>query len=203
MIRRLRNVASVIWLLLWTACVVLWVFTYYRSVGMRADYVTHSAEGMQTTRLGAEILRGGFGININHQHALTGGPVSDLSADDSPPFEIWSDSVKELDDANGTVLPLRTYRFKPTSPSPLGFQFAEHAGTYEGSPFWNVSVAIPFWLPFVLLSAPPAFWVSAKFRLWRRRRSGACPSCGYDLRASTGRCPECGTRINSKQEAKA
>ena len=45
-------------------------------------------------------------------------------------------------------------------------------------------------------AALPLAWLAS--RTWRRMarrhlvRSGRCPACGYDLRASAGRCPECG-----------
>jgi hypothetical protein len=51
-------------------------------------------------------------------------------------------------------------------------------------------IRLPAWLPVLALSVLPSTW------LWRRRcsrrRSGHCPSCGYDLRATPDRCPECG-----------
>ena len=73
--------------------------------------------------------------------------------------------------------------------------------------FWYI--AVPLWLVVAAtgMASIPAF-IALRRRaiaceLWfralptaligsRRRRSGRCPACGYDLRATPDRCPECG-----------
>lgn len=49
------------------------------------------------------------------------------------------------------------------------------------------------WLPLWLFAAAGLVGTLGFARLaGRKRRSGGCSNCGYDLRASEGRCPECG-----------
>src|SRR5262249_3846719 len=56
-------------------------------------------------------------------------------------------------------------------------------------------IVFPHWVSVALALILPALW----FRRGRRRYSLSCPSCGYDLRASTGDCPECGTPIQKDE----
>ena len=56
------------------------------------------------------------------------------------------------------------------------------------------AVSIPLWMLAALFAMPPII-VLLRRRWWviiERSRQGLCPTCGYDLRATTGRCPECG-----------
>jgi hypothetical protein len=55
--------------------------------------------------------------------------------------------------------------------------------------------AVPYWFMVSVSAILPATILIRLPRLLRvrgRTRSGRCPECGYDLRASPDRCPECG-----------
>lgn len=61
-------------------------------------------------------------------------------------------------------------------------------------PTWTSMVVIPLWIP-VFVMALPTGW------LWlrRRRSTGGCTNCGYDLTGNiSGTCPECGRAIAAK-----
>jgi hypothetical protein len=56
----------------------------------------------------------------------------------------------------------------------------------------QTEVSIPHWSLGVLFAVLPSVAL-CRLRMRRRRRaSGRCESCGYDLRATPDRCPECG-----------
>ena len=52
----------------------------------------------------------------------------------------------------------------------------------------------PLWCIFLLTAVTPAVWIGRNARLVAKKRiSGRCRRCGYDLRVTPDRCPECGT----------
>ncbi len=70
---------------------------------------------------------------------------------------------------------------------------------------WYVAAA-PHWALASAASVLPAGWVAGRLRVRRRRRTGRCAACGYDLRASPegggatmARCPDCGREASAGQ----
>jgi len=76
------------------------------------------------------------------------------------------------------------------------WRFSRAEGGRANGEYWsnrNIFVCVPYWVP-LLLAAGGGWLVGRRARLKRRRlRTGLCPSCGYDVRATPQQCPECGT----------
>jgi hypothetical protein len=53
-------------------------------------------------------------------------------------------------------------------------------------------VSVPDWALIAIFTPLPVVWLTGIRKRKRRRRSGCCPTCGYDLRGTPDRCPECG-----------
>jgi hypothetical protein len=64
---------------------------------------------------------------------------------------------------------------------------------------WISILAIPHWLLIPITFWPILTWAARKNRQRRRRKTGCCLNCGYDLRDSKDRCPECGAEIPTAQ----
>jgi hypothetical protein len=76
-----------------------------------------------------------------------------------------------------------------------GFTLARHGPDAFGvTGASGTVVGVPHGALVAVAVCPVLAWGARRVREWRRRRRGACPACGYDLRHSPGKCPECGWR---------
>ena len=97
----------------------------------------------------------------------------------------------------------------PYSGFQLGSQFVTKLGQFgyvysrPGSTF-RARVYFPAVWAVVLFSMLPTTWLIAWRMRGRRRTSGLCSVCSYDLTGNTsGVCPECGTPVADKAGARA
>jgi hypothetical protein len=65
----------------------------------------------------------------------------------------------------------------------FGFGFTDYVGTTPQG------FSLPHWFLALLFAILPALHLRALIRSRRRHRTGHCPRCGYDLRATPERCP--------------
>jgi hypothetical protein len=192
--RHLLNLLTTLSLLLCVAVTALWV----RSHWWLDDLHYWSAVGARTSR--------GYHFSSYAGHLL-------LSMDDYRfPAGGRADFVKR--GASGREAAVFAWQ-----PTPLNWLDPESASahrrnfglgrfdwaTERGRDYWDVeglsfrrwTLRLPHALPAAVLLTPPALRMAARWRRGRRKRSGLCPACGYDLRATPGRCPECGTAATS------
>ena len=91
--------------------------------------------------------------------------------------------------------------FEPAPPlrwSLLGFSYRPFRRPGSGAQYLLV---LPYPPLSILWAIAPVWWSIGAWRRQRRRVSGCCPTCGYDLRATPDRCPECGSTVRTRTRA--
>ena len=171
--RRLLNLLTLLSLLLCVAVAALWVRSYWRIDGLCGEAISHYYE-MYTWRGG--LWLGDFG--------------ADGSRAEVPR------AVRRLDgEAQLQLL------FEDMRHGLIGWFGFGSSSAVAGAGTRLRLFVVPLWLPGIVLAYLPVLHLLG----WRRRtgRSGLCPRCGYDLRATPDRCPECGTFPLPDQSAKS
>jgi hypothetical protein len=85
--------------------------------------------------------------------------------------------------------------YETTRMQRIGFDFKRSTSRRTGAGQWHLT--IPWWFITLLNTAVSILALTYGVRRKKQRGPGACPACGYDLRATPDRCPECGTAVGA------
>ena len=187
MCRRLLNFLTALSLLLCVAAAALWAASHRRSAGVSSTATERRGDG------GGELW------------------VRDSFAQAWRGVLVVSDRRWLLGRRGGMMLliavtPGRSWLWEPAEPWPphawrnwrrrqprYGFGFHRDASPAGAEwPIYEWRIATPLWAVALASGVLPAARLVSRLCRRRRGRSGLCPSCGYDLRATPDRCPECG-----------
>jgi hypothetical protein len=165
--RILLNAATGLSLLLCVAAVALWVRSRLRSDHVTLSWRNHDGDALRS--LSVESFEGR--LAVSQETWQRGGP-----AGRNVRTSVGEKSYLDVDAA--------AMRFDVA-----GLQWGVYDHRQAARDGWLL--VVPFWavvLPITLLTglALRARWSAG------HRRTGLCPACGYDLRATPERCPECG-----------
>jgi hypothetical protein len=181
--RRRISVLSALLFLMLIVVVVLWARRPRHSEMLIVFSPAGHLQGMATDRVG--LLFFGSDVPFGREYGLTADLISCSRDDFAQAHDVLFDTPSE------------SWHF-------LGYRFA--GGTLDLSNLLTChysAIIVPYWFAMLTLFPLPARAVRRTWVTWRRNRSGLCPICGYDLRATSDRCPECGTPVDAKSQATA
>ena len=125
--------------------------------------------------------------------------------DDGPDEATWRELVEQLNSRFEHMTSTAAYPHLSQSGSArtyLGFGYdAYDSGVMpDGRRTSSIEIVFPVLPLVVLFLVLPGIRGAGVLRKRRRKATGYCLCCGYDLRASTGTCPECGRAVAKSPE---
>jgi hypothetical protein len=186
--RRLSTLSAFLSLLLCAATIVLWVRSYFGSdyisrntpVESQPHFVSHHGYSITITR-GSIRLASEYNTYISIQIAMNLHPIDGAAT--------WTVGRLGVGHIFWGDLEVRSFWNR------LGFHSFHDGISTSFSESTQDGIAIPAWLPTLLFAIAPLLIVHRIIRNRRCHKSGLCPQCGYDIRATPTRCPECGQTI--------
>ncbi len=136
----------------------------------------------------AGVAASGFGLAgaaaVGDGGLLAGGVGRDVRTEGGGHFLAFAEPPWVVGEAAGVF-----DRGAERQASKWGFSLTRPDPAVKGS---GVAARVPLWSVAALCCILPLVRLRSILRVARRRRSGRCAGCGYDLRHSPDRCPECG-----------
>lgn len=185
MLRWLFHFVSLLSLLLCSAVISVWVYGRWHDINFHRRYLSHK------DRISEDDFIHTCDNRLLIQAISFRGPTVDRTS--SPDVIEWNSRIEPAYHANPW-----NYGISRT-PNGRGFNFLGFRYHNQINPngtdskLHDRALAIPFSALAFFFAILPAIWLIRILRR-RRRKSGLCPHCGYDLRASPDVCPECGRR---------